>query len=831
MATFDKYRGTNSLPGVRQPQVIADTAVGQATEGFGRQIQQSAGQLGQLASLAQKRQEQIDDFERKKGWLQFEGQFAQKELEAQTNLQPGAAGYTERMQSQFNEDASKFIESLPESARAQAQLDVENLRNRYQDRFAKTELKERTRYFQEGIAESTDQLAKNIKANPNTYDEALQYGRDLIDNYGLPQIEKEAAIKSWERMATLAWLETEPPAVRAKLLGTATIDAGSLIRAKEGFRTKAYWDVNAYRTGYGSDTVTKADGTVVKVTKDTVITQADAERDLSRRIAEFQGIAVKSVGVEAWQKLPPRAQAVLTSITYNYGELPERLHAAVQSGDLEQMAAAVEGLRGDNGGVNSKRRQEEADILRGRASIPNAPPEVQERLDRLTYEDQVKLNDQAQRDLVTVASDRQDAFRLAIATDPLAVDRQQILDDPLLDDGQKATLINSLNTALKSGEDDRKAVDWVNTSGAGNPLDPDDRKNAERVYDMAIKAGGNPDVIGPAITASKGVVSKGYVNLIRNGLRDTSPLQVGAAYERAAGLFEMDPQAVRGAENGAELEDAAVKWRFYTDTMGMPADQAAARLAELNSPESIKARDALLESQPVKDYLKDLDADDIEGMFDPGFLSIGPALGASEEGKAVAVSEFKQLFRESLGEVGGDLEAAEKLAFTRMSRNWGTSEFSPHGSGKVLKYPVEKLYPEIGEGDDRHKYIRDQVETALKEEGIDARRFYLTGNEYTVSDKRAQRAPRLTVQYVDQEGVLQQLPFAFTADVSAALVEEQARKDADLEQNGARYLQEREDALQRKAIGDSQRPSEMGGAPLDEMGRAAEEFKQLEANQ
>lgn len=333
------------------------------------------------------------------------------------------------------------------------------------------------------------------------------------------------------------------------------------------------------------------------------------------------------------------------------------------------------------------------------------------------------------------------------------------------------------------------------------------------------------------ITASKGVVSKGYVNLIRNGLRDTSALQVGAAYERAAGLFEMDPQAVRGAENGAELEDAAVKWRFYTDTMGMPADQAAARLAELNSPEAIKARDALLESQPVKDYLKDLDADDIEGMFDPGVLSIGPTLGATEEGKAVAVSEFKQLFRESLGEVGGDLEAAEKLAFTRMSRNWGTSEFSPHGSGKVLKYPVEKLYPAIGEGDDRHKYIRDQVETVLKEEGIDAKRFYLTGNEYTVSDKRAQRAPRLTVQYVDQEGVLQQLPFAFTADVSAALVEEQARKDADWEQNGARYDQEREDALQRKAIGDSQRPSEMGGAPLDEMNQAAEEFKQLEANQ
>jgi len=837
MARFEKFTGAQTLPGVRRPTVVADTAVGQATEALGRQIQHSAGQVGHLAQTIQKRRHEIDDFQRKKGWLDFEGQFAQKELEAQTNLQPGAAGYTESMLEQFNTDAGKFIEGLPESVRAQAELDVANLRNRYADRFSKTELQERTRYFRQGIAEGSDQLTKGIRANPISYDEALEHGRQLINESGLPEIEKQSALQSWERMASLAWAETLPATERARLFGPSSVDAGSLIRAKESFRTKAYADTggpdgkqfSGWRAGYGSDTVTKADGTVVRVTKDTVVTRADAERDLERRIAEFQAIAIKQVGADAWQRLPPRAQAALTSITYNYGELPERLHAAVRSGDAEQIAAAVEGLKGDNGGVNSGRRQEEADIIRGKASIPNAPPEVQERLERLSYEDQVKLNDQAQRDLVSVAADRQEAFKLDIATDPLTVGRQQILDDPLLDDGQKATLINSLNGALKEGEKARKAVDWANTSGNGNPMDAGDRRNAELVYSASVEDGASPDQAANSIAAGKGVLPKSYVNLMRNGLRSRNAEEVELAYRRAAATFQLYPKAVGGAENGNEIEDAATKWRFYTESMGLTGEEAGRRLTELNSPESIKQREALLESQPVKDRLKDIDADHVEGLFDDAWLpGFAPALGASEKGRALAVVEYKQLFRESLGEVGGDLDAAEELAFARMSRTWGTSEFSPHGSRVVLKYPVEKLYPPVGEGG--YEYIRKEAEQILQEEGKEYARFFVVGNEeYTLQDYRTGRAPRMTVVYDDPKtGLRQQLQFASSFDVAAAIATEEARKAADWEKNGERYLQEREDALKRKALGDSLRPSEMsGGAPLDAMRQAVEEFNKL----
>jgi len=148
-------------------------------------------------------------------------------------------------------------------------------------------------------------------------------------------------------------------------------DAAGVIRGFEGFKTTPYWDVNAYRVGYGSDTITKADGTVVKVTQDMTITREDAERDLARRInTEFVPGIVKTVGVDAWAKLPNSARAALASVAYNYGSLPRNVADAVRGGDIGAIATAVEGLSGHNDGINANRRAQEAAMIRGMNSVP-----------------------------------------------------------------------------------------------------------------------------------------------------------------------------------------------------------------------------------------------------------------------------------------------------------------------------------------------------------------------------------------------------------------------------------------------------------------------------
>ncbi len=134
----------------------------------------------------------------------------------------------------------------------------------------------------------------------------------------------------------------------------------NLIKRFEGYRSNAYWDVNAYRVGYGSDTYQTADGRVHRVQRSTVIARADAERDIARRAAEFQNTIRQQVGASVFNGLSPNVQAALTSVAYNYGSLPSSVRNAAASGSVSAIANAVERLS-----ANKSRRAVEAAAIRG----------------------------------------------------------------------------------------------------------------------------------------------------------------------------------------------------------------------------------------------------------------------------------------------------------------------------------------------------------------------------------------------------------------------------------------------------------------------------------
>lgn len=145
--------------------------------------------------------------------------------------------------------------------------------------------------------------------------------------------------------------------------------AKNLVMEREGFRSRAYYDVNAYRVGYGSDTVTNPDGSVSRVTRNTTTTQEAALVDLERRIKEFQDVIKRQIGADRFNAFSPQQQASLTSVAYNYGSIPARIVDAVRTGTQEEIAAAIRSLGGDNNGINRGRRNREADLF---AAAPNA---------------------------------------------------------------------------------------------------------------------------------------------------------------------------------------------------------------------------------------------------------------------------------------------------------------------------------------------------------------------------------------------------------------------------------------------------------------------------
>lgn len=154
--------------------------------------------------------------------------------------------------------------------------------------------------------------------------------------------------------------------------------SAEVIQGFEGYRSTPYWDKNAWRIGYGSDTMTDANGNVTKVTRDSVTTPEDAKRDLERRIPQFQSGIIDNVGEDAWNKLDSNTQAALTSLAYNYGgisKLPS-LRRAIKTGDTAQISQAILNRGVDNGGENDNRRRAEAALVAGHPIPPGLVPET-----------------------------------------------------------------------------------------------------------------------------------------------------------------------------------------------------------------------------------------------------------------------------------------------------------------------------------------------------------------------------------------------------------------------------------------------------------------------
>lgn len=123
--------------------------------------------------------------------------------------------------------------------------------------------------------------------------------------------------------------------------------SANIIGGFEGFIAKATWDENAYRLGFGSDTITLNDGTYRKVQQGDVTNLENAKKDLARRIPEFEGYIRGVVGSEAYNKLPQNTKSALISIAYNSGagslgkNINNALYNAIQTGDPNKIGDTI----------------------------------------------------------------------------------------------------------------------------------------------------------------------------------------------------------------------------------------------------------------------------------------------------------------------------------------------------------------------------------------------------------------------------------------------------------------------------------------------------------
>lgn len=152
--------------------------------------------------------------------------------------------------------------------------------------------------------------------------------------------------------------------------------ARAVIKDHEGFRNEPYYDVNAWRAGYGSDTGTRADGSTYSVQKGVSVSTADAERDLDRRINSYFGKIIQEIGQQRFDGLSPDQKATLASLIHNYGagdfsqngDLAGVVRGLLE-GNSQATADAITALGSHNGGINAGRRAEEAQAFGGGSTM------------------------------------------------------------------------------------------------------------------------------------------------------------------------------------------------------------------------------------------------------------------------------------------------------------------------------------------------------------------------------------------------------------------------------------------------------------------------------
>lgn len=401
-----------------------------------------------------------------------------------------------------------------------------------------------------------------------------------------------------------------------------------------------------------------------------------------------------------------------------------------------------------------------------------------------------------------------DRINLIIADDPFQIDRATIMDNGILNDGDKASLLNSWNTATK---DRAEARDFINAMSAGggvsvNPFDADQRALADKAFDEMVRGVEDPSAVTAGFVQQTGYVPKRVQSELRRGAASTDPALMQQAMQAADVVQRSAPMSFGNFEGSSAVQKNLDLYRAYTEKMDYSPEEASRKIIEANDPERIRQRDILMKSEPVKKAIDDIDAGDIAASFDDSALGWrrNPDVGETPAAQAVIVAEYRSIYQEAIADANGDLDAARSMADQRFRRIYGVSDLSQAGRGVVVKYPPENAYPPNIDGS--HAYIREQLVEALTAEGVTPDKVYLQADENTAKDIRAGRPARYQIFY-EQNGQLERYYLPFYADPDEA-------RRRTLQQSEERMMQNRDQ--QEQMSNRDQQALDAGDAAMSE---------------
>ncbi len=240
MARLLKFNGAQSLPGVGSPQVVADTAVGDALVGLGGQIGSSAKDIGGLFDDAQKAyrapkekreqnpkqsqrpvrsdlearnrtsQQAIDDFEASRAVLRHVTTVKKNHAAALEKAGPGAIGLTENAKADWVAEQERLASTLPENVNTKFSYALSNKFEPFLNTVAAREYAENQNYFRRGYDEGSEQFVTQVREDPDSLEDVRVEGEKFVAIMPLPATEKAEKTRKLTEKLTETWVETRP---------------------------------------------------------------------------------------------------------------------------------------------------------------------------------------------------------------------------------------------------------------------------------------------------------------------------------------------------------------------------------------------------------------------------------------------------------------------------------------------------------------------------------------------------------------------------------------------------------------------------------------------
>ena len=360
-----------------------------------------------------------------------------------------------------------------------------------------------------------------------------------------------------------------------------------------------------------------------------------------------------------------------------------------------------------------------------------------------------------------------DDFSLRIATGDMNLNQREILSSDIIDNGQKATLINSLNTKMKEIGETAAAVQAFAAGGLSvDPYDGKGKDAVDNVYAATTKdlAPEQVQPITEEIVRQSKTVPKQALSLIRQGLTSNDPLQIEKAAQAAQRISAIDPGALSRRDGGSEVQKVADDFSYYVNKLNMSPSDAAKRIQADNDPAKVVERKAI--EPAAKQFVKSLESFDIANEFDPDPLGAQPALGTTPAQALGIQAEFIAIAEDQFFKANGDPELAKNRAVEQMKRLYGPSEFGVEGNkfnmagqakSVLMKHPPEMYWPKEGGSLQYARTKLWQDVTGIDPEYQEGSIQLVTTPETDAMIKRGEM-PAYGILWKDKDGVMQTMP-------------------------------------------------------------------------